>query len=428
MSKDSSFLANDFITHNTTIVRHGVVRALARRPHVPIVYASYGDDIASTKSREMRDLAHQLGVEIRDDANRVNDWITPQGGGLRARSINSAVTGQPAKIFVVDDIHKNRQDAESALSRQTNYDWFTSVADSRAHPDTSVIVCSTRWHDDDLIGRLAAVKKPDGSPAWEYHQYSAIREDGTPLWSRRPLDFLESKRILNEHDWWSLWMGKPRPRGDRVFKGIKYYDRLPLRYRIGKGVDLAYTEKTRACFSAGVVLVEDVDRPGDVYVVDVVRKQLEIGPFTALLHGIDATWPGSWHWFGNTTEKGAAQLMGLLPDDLAVRIEYVQASIDKLVRAQPVAAAWNGIPEQVFEGRPVVPAVEGRVFLPRSAPWLKDFVDEVGAFTGARGEVNDQVDAFASAYEGVRYRMGKAGIVPGAGTRYASENGGRSFY
>ncbi len=406
----------------TTIVQHGIARAIARRPWLPIVYASYGDDVASAKSRDMRDLVRKLGVELRSDADRVDDWITTQGGGLRARSIGGAVTGQPAKILVVDDIHKNRQQAESALARQTAYDWFTSVGDARAHPDTSIIVCSTRWHDDDLIGRLAALRKPNGEPVWEYFQYSAIKEDGKPLWYRRPLDFLAQKRALSEHDWWSLWMGRPRPRGDRLFKGVRYYDRLPIRYRIGKGVDLAYSEKTKACYSAGVVLIEDLDNPGDVYVVEVLRKQLEVGAFTAALRDVDERWPGTWHWFTSTTEKGTAQLMGLLPQDIRVAVEPVLAPADKFVRAQPLAAAWNGIPDRDIPGRVFVP----RPTPERPVPWLKEFVDEVGAFTGSAGETNDQVDAAASAFEGVRYRADKPKTVSGSGTRYEHE--GRGFF
>jgi predicted phage terminase large subunit-like protein len=234
-----------------------------------------------------------------------------------------------------------------------------------------------------LIGRLSLETKitDDGRtvPAWEIINLPAIREDGTPLWHRRPLSFLEQHRA-NDYDWWSLWMGHPRPRGSSVFRGVKFYDELPKRYRIGKGVDLAYTAKTHADWSVGIVLVRGEDEHGHplYFVVDVQREQSDVPTFATRLEACDIRWPGAWHWFCSTTEKGVAQLVTAR----GVHVDPVLATADKFVRAQPVATAWN----------------EGRVLVPRNAPWLKSFVDEIGLFTGVGDRRDDQVDALASAF------------------------------
>lgn len=396
----------------TETILHGVARNLGRKPWLRNAYASYGSRLSTKKSRQCRDIAIAAGVTLRDDAQAVSDWQTTDGGGLVATGIRLPLTGSPVDgILVIDDPHKDRADAESALARERVFEWYTSTAEARVHPGASVIVCHTRWNEDDLIGRLSKLVDEKGKPVWQVINLPAILPDGTTLWHQRPIAFLEQRRrSVGEYDWWSQYMGSPRPRGSSVFRGTRFYDELPVRYRIGKGVDLASTAKTRADWSAGVVLVRE-DRPGEdplFYVVDVRRKQCEVPTFAAELEAVDASWPGSWHWFCSTTERGTAQL-------LTARGVYVDAELataDKFVRAGPIAAAWNA----------------GRVLVPRKAPWLKAFVDEIGAFTGVGDRHDDQVDALASAFEIVgqaRVHIPKPKPIAGSGYRWANQ--GRGF-
>lgn len=387
------------------VMAAGCAQLLARSPEKPIIYGSYGADLAEEKSRDARDIAVACGVELRDDTNNKATWLTPQGGGLRARGVGGSTIGHPAKVFVIDDPHKDRQEAESPLISQRVYDWYVSVAENRTHPDSSILVAHARWDQDDLIGRLSALRHPrTGKPLFEHFNLSAIRPDGRPLWHARPLEWLEPKKI-HEHDWWSQWMGAPRRLGNRLFKGIAHYEgKLPLRYRVGKGIDLAVTAKTTACHSVGVVLLEDIELPENDrrwYVVDVRRKQTEITKFRAELEAV--TWPGPWHWFTSAQEENVAELL----TQLGVPVVHERAAVDKVARAQAVIAAWN----------------QGRILLPKEAPWLREFVDEIGSFTGVNDKSNDQVDALASAFEGVRNRGGRASNVPGGGSRYGEERG-----
>lgn len=408
------------------VIAHGLARMLSRHPAWPLIYASYSDDLATEKSRTVRDYARAVGVVIRGDADAVDNWLTPEGGGLRARGILSGITGNPAKGAIVDDPTKNRQEAESALVRQRVWDEFASSIDSRVHPGGFIIVCMARWHEDDLFGRLERQLDADGHRRWEVIHLPAIKPDGQPLWHKRPLRFLEEKRMLGEHEWLSLWMGTPRPRGARVFGDVSFYDKLPTRHWVGKGIDLAYSGKRRSHYSAAVVILADADEPDDLrrryYVVDVRRRQVSATAFTRELEMVP--WPGAWHWFTSSTEKGAADLMTELA---GVDVEDERASTDKLARAQAFAAAWN----------------DGRVFLPRTLAalkgeratdqdferppeWLRDYVDEIGRFTGQGSQVDDLVDASASAFEKIRQRKAtpRTGSTPGY--RYASEE--RGFY
>ena len=379
----------------TETILMGCTWLLARHPDWPIIYTAYGAGLAVSKSRIARDYARDAGVELRDDSSAVAEWLTTSGGGFRARGVGGPVTGNPAKLLIVDDPHKDRADAESALMRQRAFDWFTSTASTRVHPGGSIICLHTRWHEDDLIGRLSK------DSSWEVVNLPAIKADGTPLWHKRPVEFLERAKSASEYDWWSLYMGSPRPRGGGLFRGIHHYDELPKRYRVGKGVDLAYSAKTRADYSSGVVLLES---DGYYYVADVQRAQCEVPEFVTRLKAADARYPtGSWHWFCSTTERGLAQLL----TDGGVHVNGVLATADKFVRAQAVSAAWN----------------EGKVLVPRDAPWLRAFVDEMALFTGVSDKHDDQVDSLASAFE--LFRSGPY-IPPRArngGYRFGSDRG-----
>lgn len=364
----------------TETILHGCAWLLARHPEWSFGYSSYSSEIVRSKSRSARDYARLAGVQFRDDATSTSEWRTRHGGGMLARSIGGSLTSMGLNVLVVDDPHKDREDAESALSRQRIHDWFTSTARTRVHPGGSIIVCHTRWHSDDLIGRLSKELKPDGSPQWEVINLPAIDAGGNPLWHQRPKSFLDEARRASEYDWWSLYMGSPRPRGTSVFRGVSFYDELPkLRYRVGKGVDLAYTAKTRADWSTSVVMLEAND---EYYVTDVRRAQVEAPDFIRELAMVDVVWPGPWHWFSSSTERGLADVVTDL-GDLGVVIEAVLATADKFVRAQRFAAAWN----------------DRRVHVPRNAPWLKAFVDELGAFSGVGDRKDDQVDGAVSAFE-----------------------------
>ena len=174
----------------TELIAHGLAWLLSRDPRRTHAYVTYAAQVAYSKSRSIRDYARTLGVPIRPDAEALHEWRTPERGGLLATGIGGPLTGHGVDgVLVVDDPTKNREEAESAVLREKNHGWFTSVAMTRVEPRGSVIVVHTRWHEDDLIGRLA------GEADWEYVNLPAIAPDGAALWpSRWPVEELAKKR------------------------------------------------------------------------------------------------------------------------------------------------------------------------------------------------------------------------------------------
>ena len=372
----------------TELLLHGIVWLLRQRPDWTIGYGSYNSTQARSKSRLCRAYADTAGLPRTGAADSLAEWRLSSGGGLLARGVGEGLTGMGCEMLIVDDPHKDRAEAESAIVRGSVWDWFTSTALTRLHPGAAVIVLHTRWHPDDMIGRLLG-QRDRGEVAWEVVNLPAIGPDGTALaeWLR-PLAFLEQQRAeIGEYDWASLYQGEPRPRGGQVFSGVTFYDQAPTEgYSVQVGVDLAYTSRTSSDYSVAVT----VARAADVtYVLDVQRHQVRAPEFAAVLGGLRYRYPyAAMRFYGSGTEIGTVDTVNAMNDRL--RLEAIPATVDKFQRAQPVAAAWNA----------------GKVLVPRDAPWLDDFIREVAGFTGLGDRHDDQVDALAAAFDSKTTALG----------------------
>jgi predicted phage terminase large subunit-like protein len=356
----------------TETTKHAIVRYLLRQPHRRNAYISYNFTRAEAVSLETQWIAGAAGLSFSGTRER---WYTPQGGGLLATGIGGGLTGYGIDgVMVVDDPFKNREEAESPVIREHHEQWFTSTAISRLHPGASVVVMATRWHPDDLSGRLIA-------KGWRFINLPAI-SDGKALWeSKRPFVWLEEQRKeIGEYDWNALYMGAPRNRGDSVFRDPTYYSALPKSFRVSIGADFAYSTKSYADYSVIVVLAHD-PATKITYVLDVYRKQVEAPEFQKEILERQTKFGGAAVTaFIGGTEKGIVDFM----KRAGVKVNALPASADKFTRCQPVAAAWN----------------DGKVQVPMgSPPWLAPFLSEVVSFTGVKDRHDDQPDALAGAFQ-----------------------------
>jgi predicted phage terminase large subunit-like protein len=362
-------------------------------PRTIIGYVTYQSNLANSKSRSARDYARAAGVPQRRDADSLQEWLTTFGGGMRATGMGGPLTGQGMRVLIIDDPTKNRQEAESALIRNRNWDWFTSTALTRLEPDGSVIVCHTRWHEDDLIGRCLKQKELWDSTGgaegenWRHINLQAIDETtGLALWPEQwPLKKLERRRALvGEYDWASLFQGHPRPRGARVFGDPATYSGNPVinGARIIIGVDVAGTAKTSANFS--VALVFAVRGYGDLMTADIIdaeRMQETIPEVCRRLEALQKRYGGAPLVVESSgIGKAVPQVLRDVNASLRIVEEYPQG--DKFTRAQPYAAAWNA----------------GRVRVPITASWVGPVVRTHIDFTGVNDAIDDDVDAGSLAW------------------------------
>lgn len=385
-----TYLAGKYLTptHNTELILHAIAWYLQRHPEHTVAYVSYSGDVAGGKSVHARDIALASGVQLRGDQWRANEWRTVQGGGVLATGIGGALTSFGANLVIVDDPIKNREEAESPTQRQSVWDWFTSTAMTRVTPKGSVIVVHTRWHPDDLIGRLA---KKGG---WTVINLPA--EDTTTgqwLWPEGgwTKEVLSARRTeIGEYDWWALFQGEPRPRGGRLFEEPEYYDKpVLLGSRIFIACDPAATAGTHSDYS--VIIVGACwlgpDKLPRIDILDVHRVQVEIPRLVQTLLWYQGQWRAP---IGVEAVAGFKAVPQTLRQQAkGVRILDIPAVKDKFTRALPVSAAWNG--------STAMPGSK-RIRLPRNAAWLGPFLDEIHSFTGIADDRDDQVDALAHLY------------------------------
>lgn len=392
----------------TTTIVHAIPWWLQLSPADTNAYVTYGDDLSRSKSRIARRLATDSNVKLADDSKSLSEWRTTAGGGLLATGIGGPLTGQGITgLLVVDDPIKNRAEAESELARGGVWDWFNDVAYTRLEPGASCIVVQTRWHDDDLTGRLLSMgveDDPDGIK-WECINLAAIAENdndplgrapGEALWpDRYPLWLLKQIRSqIGEWGFGSLYQGRPKPKGSKVFGEPGVYDPATVNLtgcRVYIGVDPAATASTKADYSVAIAIAVRFGPDRDpttatCYVLDVLREQMEVPDFIKKLRAFQIRWysaPAAIEAVG--LGKAVPQMHKVLSPDL--NVFEIPAHGDKFTRAQPVAAAWN----------------EGRVLVPMNAPWLSEFKKELLAFTGVGDKQDDQVDGLSHAWNSIAW-------------------------
>jgi len=207
-----------------------------------IILASYQGDYASTWGRKVRNTIQEnpdrLRVRISDDSAAAHLWETTAGGGMSSSGTSGAITGKPAHVLVIDDPLKSREEAESATYRNKNWEWWQGTARTRLNPlpwapYSVVIVMATRWHYDDLSGRLLArkVDQPEDAPyaiPWVEYKLPALAEEHDPLgrkvgealWPEKyPLELLRAIQVdTSPYDWMSEYQQSPILKEGNLFK------------------------------------------------------------------------------------------------------------------------------------------------------------------------------------------------------------------
>lgn len=143
----------------TETIVHSIPWRLLRDPTCEIAYCTYEANLAYSKSRRMREIAEQVGVKLKHGSKGVQEWQTSEGGKVIATGVGGPITGKGAKLLIIDDPLKNREEAESTVIRQKIWDWFTSTALTRVEPGGSVIVCHCIAQDQPILMADGSWKK-----------------------------------------------------------------------------------------------------------------------------------------------------------------------------------------------------------------------------------------------------------------------------
>lgn len=406
----------------TELIKHAIGWWMKLYPADLSAYTSYSDKQAWSKSAEAKrlvevDLKMRGAPGLSRAMSNLAEWRTREGGGLLAGGVGGALTGKGVSgLMVVDDPLKNRLEAESQTIRDARWGWLTDVVMTRLE-GASVIIILTRWHPDDMIGRiekeLADEFEVINIPALSEGEGDLLgRPIGAALWPDGPNQYdepylLKQKKIMGPYSFDSLYQGRPRSKGTRLFGPAHYYDPRTVDWngcRPGCGADPAVSDDDAACYSAivGGRFQGRAPETRTLYIREVYREQVLVPTFVNDLRAFQRR-NDNCDAAVESDGVGKPVIQTLRAVDRKIRIKPSPTKgLDKFQRAQGVAAAWN-------DGRVLVPlgppcACEGR--LGRACekcegsgyevvPWLKEFLDEVQRFTGVNDDYADQVDALA---------------------------------
>lgn len=354
---------------------------LGRNPDKYIIAASYNADLANDFGRDVRNIVHApeyqnvFDVKLAQDSKAANRWHTDKGGMYVAAGVGTAVTGRGAHILLIDDPFKDRKEADSENRRADVWDWYTSTAYTRLMPGGAIVLIQTRWHDDDLAGRLIA--EQETGDKWEVLSLKAI-EDGKPLWPEwYPMDALEGIRnVLPARDWNSLYQQDPIPDDGDYFKADWFgeYDELPANlYKYGAS-DYAVTGDGGDFTEHGVFAVDSQD---NVYIVDWWFKQATSDVWIEsqcdmIVRHEPMLWIGESGPIRRAVEPFLMQRME--QRQAYCRLEWLASISDKPTRARG------------FQSK----ASMGKVFFPKNAPWKGHLLSQLLRFPA--GKFDDGVD------------------------------------
>jgi len=366
---------------------------IGRKPSRRVIATAYSGNLAKKFGRLNKQKLRQYGEELfevsllTDNKSNTNWGVLGHRGGMISAGIGGAITGEGADLMIIDDPFKNRKQADSIVYRDMVWDEWQNTLRTRLHPGGAVIVIMTRWHEDDLVGRLLA--DPEEGDKWKIVNLPCECEDendplgrkiGEPLWPEHGYDkawMEQTKTDVGTRTWASLYQQRPSPKEGVTFKRDwwQFYKVLPeFIEETAQSWDCAFKgipEETD--YVVGLV---GARKAGNYYIIDRFRDQVGIKGTIQAIRSMTGKHPTAYSKWVEEKANGAA-VIELLRDEIPGMIP-VPNSDGKEARANAVQ-----------------PFVEsGNVYLPDPsiAPWVHDFIEELAQFPS--GKHDDQVDAF----------------------------------
>jgi predicted phage terminase large subunit-like protein len=313
---------------------------LGRNPTKQIIAASYNSDLAMDFGRDVRNIVGSNeyadvfpGVGLSSDSKAANRMNTNHGGTYIAAGVGTAVTGRGAHIALIDDPFKDRAEADSERTRDSVWAWYQSTLYTRLMPSGGICVVNTRWHEDDLSGRLL-----NGSDKWEMLELPAISVTGQALWpSWYPLPALQRiKDNIGPREWSALFQQKPQPDEGTYFKRdwLKNWTERPMHLNIYGSSDYAVTEGGG---DYTVHTVWGVDSETNLYRLAQWRGQSSADVWIERMIDMIASWrPLAWFGEAGVIQKAIEPMLRrrMLERKTLCRLEWVASIHDKATRAR----------------------------------------------------------------------------------------------
>lgn len=367
---------------------------LARHPRGALIACSHTAALASYFGRRVRSVIREhgtaLGVRFGSESRAAARFETTEAAEYFAAGVRGPITGRRADLVLIDDPIKSWAEADSATARAFVWEWFRADLSPRLKPHGRMALIMTRWHEDDLAGRILAHEGPE----WRLLRLPAVAEPadllgralGDPLWPEwESAERLAHRRLrLGERAFAALYQQSPRPDTGNLFnpRNLVLVDSVPEAAASVRGWDLASAVPAPGCdpdWTVGAKLVRDVE--GRFVIADIQRFRRSVGEVERAI--VAAAEADGRHTVialpQDPGQAGRAQVLYLTRRLAGFIVEAGVESGAKATRSMPLAAQCDA----------------GNLYVQR-APWNSALIEELASFPHSRHD--DQVDALARAF------------------------------
>ena len=364
---------------------------LGKNPSKRVIEISYGDDLAQRFGRRNKEKVIEYGKDLFNiELSKVSDTdfeIKTHKGSMISKGIMAGLTGNPGDLIIIDDPIKNKQEAESETYRNRIWEEFLNSIYTRLSAQGIIVLIMTRWHEDDLAGRL--LRNMPGKcleiniPLEAEENDILGRNIGDALFPGIGKDnewLKEFKKVYETQEgarsWNALMQGRPTAQEGNLIKRYwwKYYDALPEMLQTIMSVDASFKDEITSDFNCIQIWGK---READMYLIDCINERMDFPTTLQRIHDTRANYP-------NLTQ--------ILVEDKA----NGSAIIQMLRRKVPGVIPINPEGGKVSRVNAVSPAIEsGNVWLPKTSTWVGDFIEQASAFPN--GKNDDMVDAMSQA-------------------------------
>lgn len=383
-----------------------------RNPKASVMGCSYAADLSSRMNRDVQrviDSPEYLRVFPETKLYGKNVRATAEGnylrnsdifeivdylGVYRSAGVGGGITGMGFDFGIIDDPIKDPKDAESEVVRNSLWEWYTGAFWTRQAPRARILLTMTRWHHDDLAGRLLQLAKDDPSAdQWEVLTLPGICEDPSPEYERRQIGeslwparasikYYATMKANNPRQYESMCQQNPTPREGGMFK-LSELPIVPACPAQGKRVrywDLGGSDSKKANFTSGCLMNE---HEGIYYIEDVKRGQWSPGErneqIRTTAEADKVAFPGIVTWIEKVPGLAVEAVDNLIRYLAGYSVRTEMAKNDKVTRADPLASQCEAKNVRVVKGT-----------------WNAAFRNELTGFP--HGANDDQVDAASGAF------------------------------
>jgi predicted phage terminase large subunit-like protein len=377
---------------------------MARNPHNNVIQASYNLEQATRSSRKTRDIIEGEEfsrvfpqVKMSGHSRAADRWMLENGQEYFGVGVGTGATGKGGHLIIIDDPYKDSEECDSPTIREKVWDWYNSVILTRLERGGRLIIIQTRWHYDDLSGRLLEAEKKGGDK-WTVLKLPAICTDpeNDPMGrsmgealspGRRNVDeLLRIKRGITQRFWSAMFQQEPISEEGAMFQA-RWFDeatRIPVKMKRVRAWDFGST--TNGDYTAGVLMARDF-QTGEFYIEDVIRDR--VSPMKVEQLVMETA-------IKDRQKYGHVQI--LIPQDPGQAGVSQSTAYIRRMAGFPIKAVRPSGPKET-RAAGLAAQAEAKMVKIKPASWNKEFLEELSLFP--LGSHDDQVDAAADAFNGL---------------------------